>query len=113
VDEVFGAEEHGGFLLGFDGVAVFFWWLEGFACVLGGGGIDVEIGEMADVVYVFVGHFKARLFGNVDLTGGEKCDMSFVPFARFLRVVHIHCDIGWWFLGNSSCLEIEVVVRRI
>lgn len=70
VDEVFGAEEHGWFLLGFDGVAVLFGGLEGFAGVLGRGGVDVEVGEMADVIYVFIGHFETRLFGNVYLAGG-------------------------------------------
>ena len=35
VDEVFCAEEHGCFLLGFDGVAVFLGWFEGFAGILG------------------------------------------------------------------------------
>lgn len=35
VDEIFCAEEHGCFLLGFDGVAVFLGWFETFASVLG------------------------------------------------------------------------------
>lgn len=93
VDEVFGAEEHGWFLLGFNGIAVFFGRLEGFACVLGCGGIYVKIGEMADCAYVLVGHFQTRLFGNVYLASGEKGDMSLVPFVRLLGMVHIYCDI--------------------
>lgn len=61
--------------------------------MLGGGVVDVEVGEVADAGDVFAVELLAGFLGDVHLACGHEGDVAFCPFPGFLGVVHVDCDV--------------------
>lgn len=88
MDEILCGEEHGCFLLRFDGAAVLFGRGK-LAQLRRDGDIDVEIRDVTECEGVFVGELPAGFAVRVQLPAGEERDVRFHPPPGLVGVLEL------------------------